>query len=243
MTMAHIEYDTDGKITSQELIMHSIHNTGNPTTKVAVIPRHLYNATMHQFSVIHSTLQQYVTPEYHGKVFIPGKNAGPTGQKADSIPSCTHSAMADRLLASCNPQDGEKPITSSQPKRPHHIPISYSRAISGSETQSSIPEAQIQSNFPSVSTITDQDLDSIYICLLPRLSVPSSAITSTVTTEDLECHYNKCQLDITTIRSDLTMSTASIQPNIAKVKTDMEKQNAIILGMHQEVTAALQDFA
>jgi hypothetical protein len=94
-----------------------------------------------------------------------------------------------------------------------------------------------------VSTITDQDLDSIYICLLPRLSVPSSAITSTVTTEDLECHYNKCQLDITTIRSDLTMSTASIQPNIAKVKTDMEKQNAIILGMHQEVTAALQDFA
>jgi hypothetical protein len=47
MTLTHMEYDTAGKLTSQELILHSIHNTSNPTTKVAVVPHHLYNAAMH----------------------------------------------------------------------------------------------------------------------------------------------------------------------------------------------------
>lgn len=46
-----------------------------------------------------------------------------------------------------------------------------------------------------------------------------------------------------TIHSDLTLSIVSIQLDVAKVKSDMEKQNAIILGMQQEVTGALQDFA
>jgi len=68
-------------------------------------------------------------------------------------------------------------------------------------------------------------------------------VSSTVTTEDLEKHYNKCCSDINTIRSDLTTSIASIQSDVEKIKNDMEKQNAIILGMQQEVTAALQDFA
>ena len=94
-----------------------------------------------------------------------------------------------------------------------------------------------------MSTITDHDLDSLYQRLLPRLSDPPSAHSSAVTTEDLECHYAQCQLDISTICSDLTTSLATIQSDVTKVKSDMEKQNAIILGMQHAVTGALQDFA
>jgi hypothetical protein len=75
-----------------------------------MVPHHLYNAAMHQFSIIHNTLQQYVPPEYHARIFILDKTSGPAGQKADSIPSCTYSAMANRLLASFKPQDGEEPL-------------------------------------------------------------------------------------------------------------------------------------
>jgi hypothetical protein len=151
--------------------------------------------------------------------------------------------MADRLLDSFTPQDGEEPLVSSQPKRPRRIPISYSMAVSGSDSPPPVPEDQLPSNLPSVSTISDQEIESIYKRLLPKLSVPSSTVSLTVTTEDLEKHYNKCCSDINTIRSDLTISIASIQSDVERIKTDMEKQNAIILGIQQEVTAALQDFA
>jgi len=229
-------------VTNRELLLHSIHNTGHSTTKVAIIPQKLYKAAMLHFSAIHSNLQQYVSPAYHSNVFIHGKKAGPSGQKSDSIPSCTYSAMADRLLSSFNPQHGEEPTNfpNTLPKRHRKLPITYSTAVSGSDALGSTPEAQ---TFPSVSTITDHDLDSLYQRLLPRLSTPPSAHSSAVTAEELERHYAQCQLDISTIWSDLTSSLATIQSDVAKVKSDMEKQNAIILGMQQEVTGALQDFA
>jgi len=153
--------------------------------------------------------------------------------------------MADCLLASFNPQDGEESpvLYNSPPKHVRKPPINYSKTVSGPEPTGPTPEAQLQSTFPSVSTITDHDLHSLYQWLLHRLSLPPSAHSSAVTTEDLERHYDKCRSDITTIRSDLAQSIVSIQLDVAKVKSDMEKQNAIILGMQQEVTGALQDFA
>jgi len=198
MSIEHIDYNDKGEVTNRELLLHSIHNTGHSTTKVAIIPQKLYKAAMLHFSAIHSNLQQYVSPAYHSNVFIHGKKAGPSGQKSDSIPSCTYSAMADRLLSSFNPQHGEEPTNfpNTLPKRHRKLPITYSTAVSGSDALGSTPEAQ---TFPSVSTITDHDLDSLYQRLLPRLSGPPSAHSSAVTTEELERHFAQCQLDISTI--------------------------------------------
>ena len=64
-----------------------------------------------------------------------------------------------------------------------------------------------------------------------------------VTTEELACHYDQCKSDIAFIRSDLTTAMGTIQTDVQKLKQDMEKQNAIILGVQHEVTEALQDFA
>jgi hypothetical protein len=79
--------------------------------------------------------------------------------------------MADRLLSFFNPQDGEEPteFPHALPKRHRKLPITYSKAVSGSDALGSTPGAQ---TFPSVSTIMDHDLDSLYQRLLPRLSAP-----------------------------------------------------------------------
>jgi hypothetical protein len=143
MSMEHIDYDKKGEVMNRELLLHSIHNTGHSTTKVAIIPQQLYEAAMLHFSAIHSNLQQYVSTDYPSNVFVLGKKAGPCGQKSDSIPSCAYSAMADRLLSSFNPQDGEEltDFPYALPKRHHKLPITSSKAVSGSDALSSTPEA------------------------------------------------------------------------------------------------------
>jgi len=74
-------------ITHQVQLIYSIHNTGNPTTKVALIPPLYYDSAIQQLSVIHSGLQGYIHPNFHKAVFLPGKHAGVSSQPADSISS------------------------------------------------------------------------------------------------------------------------------------------------------------
>lgn len=51
-------------------------------------------------------LYNYTTPEFHPKILVKNKQAGIVGQKADSIPSCSYFAIANRLIKTSNPQDG-----------------------------------------------------------------------------------------------------------------------------------------
>ncbi len=87
---------------NQQPLLHSIHNTGSFSVKVALVHKTLH--ALHHFSAIHSTLQNYIAPEYHEKVFFQDHHVGISGQKADSISSCSYSAYADRFITSFNPR-------------------------------------------------------------------------------------------------------------------------------------------
>jgi len=75
MSKEHIDYDKKGEVMNRELLLHSIHNTGYSTTKVAIIPPKLYEAAMLHFSAIHSNLQKYVSPDSQQR-FYPRKEGG-----------------------------------------------------------------------------------------------------------------------------------------------------------------------
>jgi hypothetical protein len=61
-----------GLITFSAPLIYSIHNTGQPTTKVALIPQLCYQEAILQVSAVHSGLQVYIKPEYHDDVFVAG---------------------------------------------------------------------------------------------------------------------------------------------------------------------------
>ncbi len=96
-------------------LIYSIHNTGQPTTKVALVPHLNYQEVILQLSAVHSGLKAYIKPEHHKAVFVEGKEVCISGQTADTISSCSYSAYADRLLGEYNPQDGEAGSTAPVP--------------------------------------------------------------------------------------------------------------------------------
>jgi len=67
-----IDIVKDGKQVSDHLL-YSIHNTGNLTTTVALIPPLYYDIATLRLSAVHSALLAHVSAEYHGAVFLPGK--------------------------------------------------------------------------------------------------------------------------------------------------------------------------
>jgi hypothetical protein len=101
-------------------LLNSIHNTGNLTTKVALIPPLYYDTATQQLSAIHSILLNHVSLEFHNEIFFPGKEVCIAGQLAGSISSCSYFAYADRLLGLYNPQDGDESPT---PKRYRRVPV------------------------------------------------------------------------------------------------------------------------
>jgi len=92
---------------AKQLIV-SMHNTGNPTTKVVLIPKANEEEALKQLAAIHSIMLSNIDAEFHSKVFLEGKQAGLTSQQVDSIQSSHSTSYAMRLLDALNPQDGEE---------------------------------------------------------------------------------------------------------------------------------------
>lgn len=109
-------------------LLHSIHDTGNPKTKVALAPTSTYEAALDQFASLHSGLMSAIASEFHGNVFVDTLPAGLIGQQIDSTLSCNCSAYADELLTLYNPQDGDAQSTST--KRSRTTLLTYSAAVS-----------------------------------------------------------------------------------------------------------------
>jgi hypothetical protein len=66
---------------------------------------------------------------------------------------------------------------------------------------------------------------------------------SLLTTHNLETYVWYCQSEISTLHSDLDSKVDIFQQDVESVKTEIKKQNIIIMGIQHEVQAALQDFA
>jgi len=159
-------------------LLYSIQNTGNLTTKVALIPPLYYEIAMRQLSVIHSILLSHVSQDFHDEVFIPGKEVCIAGQLANSISLCSYSAYADRLLGSYNPQDGEESPT---PKRYRHVLVSYITAVTQPLAQDT--GTHVISNH---STISQSNLANIEITdLVQHLGTYFQSSSAT----HPNCHY------------------------------------------------------
>jgi hypothetical protein len=84
-------------------LLQSIHNTGKPMTKVALIPSENYQAAMDQFGVLHPRIRDKVSEAYHGKGFVEGKQVVLTSGYRDTFNSCKSSNYASELLHLYNP--------------------------------------------------------------------------------------------------------------------------------------------
>ncbi len=74
-------------ITPPVQLIHSIHNTRKPNTKVILVQTSKFNDAVDQFSNIHNILQTKINESYHENVFVPGTTTQLAGRKADSISS------------------------------------------------------------------------------------------------------------------------------------------------------------
>jgi hypothetical protein len=87
LTMQYTEFDTAGKVTYSQVLLESIHHTGNPNKKVALLPTRHYSSAISQLTAAHSSLQEYIHPSFHDKVFFAGKEVTLADQQAYSISS------------------------------------------------------------------------------------------------------------------------------------------------------------
>jgi hypothetical protein len=231
-----------------EPLLHSIHNTGKPTTKVALVSTCHYDAALTQLSAIHSILTSYIPQDYLDKVFIDSLQAGITGQQIDSVSSCNSAAYATELLSKYNPQDGEDLTEMTPTKRFRQVPLTYAAAASVDTTSDVLTTP---SNVVA-SSVTSADLDHLFEKM--KTYIAGSTDTSGVNIEELEARISQSTKEVQEVRDQLGKSVSSITARVnslsdeikthnEKISADIQRQNVIILGMQQQFQDTLSDFS
>jgi hypothetical protein len=148
----------EGKPAAPLPLKHSIHNTENKTTKVALVPTAHYSDALTQLSSIHSILMSNIEPEYKDRVFVAGAWAGLTGQQIDSVSSCNCSSYASELLSLYNPPDEKDETVQPTVKRFRPVPMTYAAATNPTITDpTTTPTLSL-----SLSSLTDDDINQLY---------------------------------------------------------------------------------
>jgi hypothetical protein len=231
-----------------EPLLHSLHNTGKMTTKVALVPTGHYEAALTQLSAIHSILTSYIPKEYLDRVFIASMQAGITGQQIDSISSCNSAAYATELLNTYNPQDGDD-LPAVPIKRFRQIPLSYAAAAAGNDTTS---DTITDISKASVSSVTSADLDHLFEKM--QKYVEGSADNNAVNIDKLEIRFSQSAQEVQSVRDQLSKTVSNITNRVealsdelrthnAKIADDIQHQNIIILGMQKQFQDSLSDFS
>ncbi len=238
----------DGEEPMSEPLLHSIHNTGKPTTKVALVSTSHYDSALTQLSAIHSILTSYIPKEYLDRVFIDSLQAGIRGQQIDSVSSCNSAAYATELLSKYNPQDCDDLAEVTPAKRFRPVPLTYA-AAAGVDTPT---EVLPTSSTVAVSSVTSGDLDQLFEKM--KAYVAGSTTTSGVNIEDLEARFSQSTKEVQEMRDQLSNSVSNITARVdtladeikasnAKMSDDIQRQNIIILGMQQQFQDSLSDFS
>jgi hypothetical protein len=235
----------EGQDPISEQLLHSIHNTAKPTTKVALVPATHYDAAINQLSAIHSILSSYVPQEYHEQVFVDKLQAGITGQQIDSISSCNSAAYATDLLNRFNPQGGDDEEDLAPVKRFRPVPLSYAAVTNPSTTPTDTSKE-------TVSSVTSADLDQLFEKMKEHVAGDIKA--SGINIDDLEAKMSQSTKEIQAIRDQLSQTVNSIsirvdtlaeevQRHNSKVSEDIQRQNVIILGMQQQFQETMSEFS
>jgi hypothetical protein len=184
-------------------LLHSVHNTAKPTTKVVLVNTSHYEEALKQLSAIHSILTASIPPEYHDKVFIDSLQANITGQQIDSISSCNSAAYATELLNRYNPQDGEEPIEVPQNKRFRQVPLTYAAA-----TATDTSTTNMEASKATVSSVTSADLDHLFEQM--KQYIADTPNTSGINIEDLEAKMSASTKEVQLVRDQLSTMISSL---------------------------------
>ncbi len=246
----------NGKPLDPVPLLHSIHNTGNKTTKVALVPSSHHTEALNQFSAIHSILMSNVLPEYHDKVFVSGARAGLTGQQIDSVSSCNCSSYASELLDLYNPQDGEDD-TSQPVKRFRPVPMSYAAAAN---PDTNVEQPLHPTPSTSISSLTNEDINQLYERMKHHVESKVGQAT-TLSTAELQQQVSQSNLEINAVKQQLQQTVQDISGQVDQLTTEISKQNSIvtsqmdtlkgeinrqniiILGMQKEFQQHMADFS
>jgi hypothetical protein len=236
----------DGQEPVLEPLLHSIHNTAKPTTKVALVPTNHYDAAITQLSAIHSILSSNIPQEYHDRVFVASLKAGITGQQIDTISSCNSAAYATELLNRFNPQDGDEDEDLVPVKRFRSVPLSYAAVTNiNSNTNTDISKE-------TVSSVTSADLDQLFEKM--KQHVAGDIKATGINIDDLEAKMSQSTKEVQAVRDQLSQSVASISNRVdtlaaevqchnTKISDEIQRQNVIILGMQQQFQDTMADFS
>lgn len=224
-------------------LLHSIHNTGNPKIKVALVTTSHHDAALDQFASIHAGLMTVIAPEFHDKVFVGTSPAGLTGQQIDSTSSCNCSANADELIHLYNPQEGD--IQPTMQKRFRATPMTYSSVASSQPpptseaTQPPPPQATANST-GSISSLTSTELDQLYERLKHHIDKDTTT-SQGISASEMEQHVKKSNQDIQIMRQYMNDSITQLSTRLDQMHSDINKQNAVIVGIQREFQTSITD--
>jgi hypothetical protein len=220
-------------------LIHSIHNTNRPHTKVVLVHLENYEAAIEQFGTIHLDLLSGVPKEFHCNVFVDGLEAGLTSGHRDTIQSCNSSLHASELLQLYNPQDAEVEVTDIPQKCFKPTIISYAAAASVGRLQplaqstaavtTSQGSTQQSSN---ISSLTDHDLDQLYERMKQHVVITDSE-SQGISTEELEHMVAESNNQINQVKEEMRAS-------VTELSNQVKKQNVVVLGVQRtlETTSA-----
>lgn len=240
--MTYTPPPTNGVIPDKVPLLHSIHNTGNKTTKVILARTEYYDEALNQLSALHEILTANIPLEYQERVFVGATRATITGRQLDSISSCNYSAYADSLLSTFNPQDGEVKEIQPPHKRVRPVPLSYAAATRSEEATVNEMASQSPTMTVSMSSLTSDDINELYEKMKHHITA-SHGENPSVRIEELEHQFQISTKEIHDLREHLDQQVSSIATRVDNLAADINKQNAIILAMQREFTTAMKDFS
>jgi hypothetical protein len=246
--MVHTLPAVEGGQTVFDPLLHSVHNTAKPTTKVALVHISHYEEALKQLSAIHSILTTSIPREYHERVFIGTLQAGITGQQIDSISSYNSAAYATELLNRYNPQDGEEPIEATPSKKFRQVPLTYA-AVTNMDTTSA---TTTETSKATVSSVTSVDLDHLFEQM--KQYVADTPSQSGINIEDLEAKMSASTNEVQLVRDQLSTTISGLTTCVDhlseelkthndKLTNEIQRQNVIILGMQQQFQDTMSDFS
>ncbi len=143
--------------------------------KVLLVNYAMYDAAIEKLGTVHEQLFSEIDTKFHEYVFQSHSRVQLASRQNDNISSCNYSSYANDLLSVY--QDLDTNTADSPHKHPRVVHLSYSAAVS---TTSNAPSA-ISSPGPTitpttVSLLTNQDMDALFLRLKPYLVSDSVAM-------------------------------------------------------------------
>ncbi len=220
-------------------LSHSMHNTGQGKLKILLVKSTHSLAVIEQLGSIHEILYPKVPVPCHTNVFLPSARVALMSRQNNTISSCNYSSFANDLISTYTSHTLDNDTTS-PPKRPRVVHLSYSAAVSTvSVTTPSTPKPTIAHS--TVSSLTTQDLDALFERMKPYIR--SEASSSNITIEELEDKMKHSHAEVLSIHEGLNTSIQDLSLRLETISSRMERQNSIILGMENNFKDTLSDFS